>query len=287
MVLGFCGRLRSGKSELAGICQTHGYEKLSFATPLKGLCANILSTTVDDLNSLKNNGTKINFILNDNSCVIISKETNIPIDIVEEKSLGKLIGDVRELLQFVGTDLIRNYNVDWHVNKLREMIKPDHDYVFDDVRFPNEKKMIDSCGGDCWFVTRPIIDPISNHESETSIVWQDCFNKVIINNKSLEYLKFKWENFIDDYEGSVAARDVEFNKVLDNYQNKPIENLSALDMLFISEDFFTYCPKDIKKEDINEFKITQGNGLQINYKDGATIEVVYNALLIEDLKLLM
>ena len=286
MVLGFCGRLRSGKSELARVCQMHGYEKLSFATPLKELCATILSTTVDDLNSLKNSGTKIDIILDSEICGTISKETGIPIDIVEEKSLGKLIGDVRELLQFVGTDIIREYNTDWHVEKLRKMILPDHDYVFDDVRFKNEKAMIEECGGDCWFVTRPILDPVSNHESETSILWHDCFNKVIINNKSLDYLKFKWENFLDDYEGSVTARDIEFNRILNNCKCNPIENLSALDMLFISEDFFTYVPMDVEKERLSGMKMTAGNGLQLTYADGS-MELVYNSLVIEDLKLLV
>ena len=41
MIIGFCGRLRSGKSELSKVCQKHGYQPLSFAIPLKELCADI------------------------------------------------------------------------------------------------------------------------------------------------------------------------------------------------------------------------------------------------------
>ena len=44
-----------------------------------------------------------------------------------------------------------------------------------------EKKLIEDLGGDCWFVTRTTLENVSNHESETSITWKDCFNKVIIN----------------------------------------------------------------------------------------------------------
>jgi len=287
MILGFAGRLRSGKSELAKVCQEHGYEIMSFATPLKELCADLLSITIDELNTLKNNGTRINILINNELCEKMAKETDIPIDIIEEISLGKVIGDVREMLQFVGTDLIRKYNADWHVNRIRERLDENKDYVFDDVRFKNEKKMINSLGGDCWFVIRPKIDQISNHESETSLTWQDCFNKIIINDKTLEYLRFKWENFLDDYANSVTSRDDEFNRILESYPQNRIEKLSALDMLFISEDFFTYHQVDIRKEDVAEFKMTKWNGLQINYKDGATIEVYHNMLVIEDLKMLM
>jgi hypothetical protein len=103
----------------------------------------------------------------------------------------------------------------------------------------------------------------------------------------MEYLRFKWENFLDDYKNSVSRRDDEFNRILEMYPQNGIEKLSALDMLFISEDFFRYHQVDIKREDVAEFKITKWNGLQINYKDGVTIEVYHNMLVIEDLKMLM
>lgn len=286
MILGFAGRLRSGKTELAKVCQEHGYEIMSFATPLKELCADLLSVTIDELNSLKNNCTKINILINNELCEKISKETDIPIDIVEDVSLGKVIADAREMLQFIGTDLIRKYNEDWHVNKIKERLDKDKNYVFDDVRFKNEKKMIESLGGDCWFVIRPQIDVLSNHESEISIKWKDCFNKIIINDGTLECLKFKWENFLDNYSSTVSHRDEEFNRILEACPKNRIEKLSALDMLFIPNDFFTYNPREIEKEKVATYKITPENSLMITYKDG-TIEMIYNMLVIEDLKLLM
>lgn len=287
MILGFAGRCRSGKTELAKVCQEHGYEVMSFATPLKELCANILAISVDGLNELKNNGDVLQFVINDDICTILSEETGIPLDVTKDVCGGKMLYNVRHMLQFIGTDLIRKYNEDWHVNKIKERLDKDKNYVFDDVRFKNEKKMIETLGGDCWFVIRPQIDILSNHESETSLMWKDCFNKIIINDKTLEYLRFKWENFLDDYTNSVSRRDDEFNRILEMYPQNGIEKLSALDMLFISEDFFTYHQVDIKREDVAEFKITKWNGLQINYKDGVTIEVYHNMLVIEDLKMLM
>ena len=169
MILGFAGRCRSGKTELAKVCEGHGYKIMSFAIPLKQLCADILSVDLDKLNNLKNEGTEIQFVLDDKVCKFLSDETDIPIEITMEICNGKMLYNVRHMLQFIGTDYIRKYNKDWHVNKLRKMIQKDDNIVFDDVRFKNEKKMIESLGGDCWFVIRPQIDVLSNHESETSI----------------------------------------------------------------------------------------------------------------------
>ena len=286
MILGFAGRCRSGKTELAKVCEGHGYKIMSFAIPLKQLCADILSVDLDKLNNLKNEGTEIQFVLDDKVCKFLSDETDIPIEITMEICNGKMLYNVRHMLQFIGTDYIRKYNKDWHVNKLRKMIQKDDNIVFDDVRFKNEKKMIESLGGDCWFVIRPQIDVLSNHESETSIKWKDCFNKIIINDGTLECLKFKWENFLDNYSSAVSHRDEEFDRILEACPKNRIEKLSALDMLFIPNDFFTYNQKEIMKEKVATYKLTPENSLMITYKDG-TIEMIYNMLVIEDLKMLM
>ena len=78
-----------------------------------------------------------------------ANETQIPYDFIEEKLLGKRLNTVRDMLQYIGTNVIREYNPNWHVDKLREMIKPNTNYVFEDTRFPNEKKMLEELGADC------------------------------------------------------------------------------------------------------------------------------------------
>ena len=60
-IIGLCGRMRSGKTELAKICMNYGYEKLYFALPLKQLCAKLVGIPVDELHQLKNNGADISF----------------------------------------------------------------------------------------------------------------------------------------------------------------------------------------------------------------------------------
>lgn len=282
MIIGFAGRCRSGKSELAKICENYGYERLSFAIPLKQLCADILDISIDELNRAKNEGIPIQITIGEDVCQILSEETDIPLEATKELCNGKYIETVRDMLQFIGTDYIRKYNKDWHVNKLKEMIDVNKDYVFDDVRFPNEKKFINDLGGDCWFISRTTLDNISNHESETSLTWQQCFNKIIINDKSLQYLLLKWETFMQNYGTSRSIRDREFERILE-IPSENIKEMSMLDWLFISNSLFTYTPREFDKEKIEKAVMNDDKTVTITYKNGM-LEFIDNQLVIEDLK---
>ena len=285
MIIGFCGRMRSGKTELAKICESYGYKKLYFALPLKQLCASIIDISIDELNRLKADNTDLSLYIGKDICDILSTETEIPYGEVASCCFGKTIHTIREMLQFIGTDLIRKYNEDWHVNRIRAMIREGVNYVIDDVRFPNEKKMIEDFGGDCWFVTRTTFENISNHESETSIKWNECWNKVIINDSTLPKLLFKWEVFMDNYEQSKITRDREFERVLNNGTDE-ICPLSLLDVMLLPKALFTYTPKVIDKKEIEKVEMNDDNVVFITYKNG-TIEVIENPLNIEDLKILL
>ena len=83
MIIGFCGRMRSGKTELAKICERYGYQKLYFALPLKQLCASLIDVSVEELNRLKNDNVEISLQLGNDICTILSKETEIPLEEVE------------------------------------------------------------------------------------------------------------------------------------------------------------------------------------------------------------
>ena len=270
MILGFCGRMRSGKTELAKVCEELGYRKLYFALPLKQLCADLLDISVEGLNEAKNNNTDISLFLGDDICTILSEETEIPLEDVRNTCYGKTIANVREMLQFIGTDLIRKYNTDWHVNRVRQMIE--------------------DLGGTCWFVIRTTFDNISNHSSETSITWHHCWNNVIINDGTLHYLLFRWKSFMVNYNQSCTVRNKEFNRILEyglaNEMNKMSESdISSLDMLMLPKCIFEYAPLDIIKSRVDKIEILDSGDAQIKYKDG-TMEIVTNKLNIEDLKML-
>lgn len=287
MIISFAGRCRSGKTELAKICEQNGYQKLYFALPLKQLCADILDISIDELNRAKNENIPIQLIITDDVCTILSEKTDIPIETTRELCNGKYIHTVRDMLQFIGTDYIRHYNTDWHVNKIRQMINEDVNYVIDDVRFPNEKQMIESLGGDVWFVIRPTLDNISNHESETSITWNQCWNRIIINDSTLANLQFKWEIFMDNYKRSLETREKEFNRILENGLDiNEISPLSILDVLMLSKAMFTYTPKEFFKGDIKKATMNEDKTVFITHNDDS-IEIIENPLNIEDLKILL
>ena len=85
-IIGFSGRMRSGKSALADICEKQGYKKLYFALPLKEMCAKFLNVTIDELNRLKNENIPINISLDDKSVDFFSNETDIPKEMIEEEN---------------------------------------------------------------------------------------------------------------------------------------------------------------------------------------------------------
>lgn len=285
-IISFSGRCRSGKTELAKICERYGYERIYFALPLKRLCADLLDISIDALNKAKAEKYDIGVTIGKDMCKILADETSIPLEAVIETCEGVVIKDVRHMLQFIGTDLIRKYNTNWHVDRIREMIDKNKNYVIDDVRFPNEKALVEELGGDCWFVTRTTLDNISNHESETSITWNDCWNKIIVNDSTLPILQFKWETFMDNYIQSCAIRNKEFERILEDGSENTITPLSVYDVMLLSKSFFTYTHKDVVKENIESITMNEDKTVFITYKDDS-IEVVDNALQIEDLKILL
>lgn len=290
-IIGLAGRKESGKTELALICNEYGYKTISFATPLKTLIANLLGITIKQVNELKNaNNT---YVLQNMDLMFLSKETNIPLEIVKEKCGEKSFKNTRELMQYIGTDLIREYNPDWHVDKTKEtiLLNKEQKYVIDDVRFPNERKMIEELGGTCWFIIRPKLDNVSNHLSETALKWQE-FENIIVNDKSLEYLKYRWNIFIeDDYIESLNSRkkilySLYGDKETINKLKEKIENFTLLDMLFISKDEFTYNAKYRNNEYVT--KVEQCDGYVNVYSssdDWVSCDVVTNPFIIEDLKI--
>lgn len=282
-IISFSGRIGAGKSVLAKICEENGFEKLYFAMPLKKLVADLIHVNIDEINGLKNVDKEYSF--NKLDYLFISKETHIPFNIVEEEMSKVEFRTVRQLLQFIGTDLIRKYNVNWHVNKIRGLIDKEKNYVFDDVRFANELNLIRELGGDAWFVVRPKIDNVSNHESETTLTWKDFGNKVIINDGGLSIFKFRWETFLKTYDKSMSARNKYINSdCVSKLYSDISEPLSTLDVLEISIHLFKYKERKFICSDIKNVVQLEDKTVDIEYNDGSH-EIVKNSLNIEDLKM--
>lgn len=288
-LIGFAGRCYSGKSELAKICEEYGYKIMSFGYPLKKLISDLLSVSIEDINRLKKVDSE--YFFKDMDMMFISKETEIPYEYVKEVIENKTFKNTREIMQFIGTDLIRKYNNDWHVNRIKSMLEPNEKYVFDDVRFPNERKMIEDLGGNCWFIVRPKLDCISNHESETSLRWQE-FDNVLVNDKDLGTLQLNWKILMDIGHDSVIEEreniinQLYCNKELINEINNSKDSFVLLDTMFISKYEFMYNSKYIfKPNDMTNIEI-DGEKLIVHFMEQDS-HIVSNPLEIEDLKFFM
>ena len=154
---------------------------------------------------MKNNGTVIDCGISDEDVKIISDRTNIYFeDVKRECDAKKTWYDVRDMLQFVGTNIIRKYNPNWHIEKLVENINNSKKDIvcIDDVRFPNERKAVEDLGGKVFFIVRPQTETMTNHAAETSLKWFDFdHNSVIINDVDEITLK---DNFIEAFKDKWA-----------------------------------------------------------------------------------
>lgn len=185
-IIAFAGRKRSGKTTLAKLLQ---YEEnaviITIANYLKYLCCDLLNISYDELIEKKDNGYVFDIMPDDRWFKIIARKTDINIESVRKELENVHFTTIREILQIIGTDVIRKYNENWHVQKMLEEIDSYSDdklIAIDDVRFPNEKEVILSRSGEVFFIVRPSLSDISNHSSETALKWQDFDDKHVIIN---------------------------------------------------------------------------------------------------------
>ena len=202
-IIAFAGRKRSGKTELANFLKDeYNAVIITIASYLKELCAKLLSCDMNELLQMKDDGTIFEYKLSEQGLNLLHKATNIPINIIE-KEIGEItFTNVRQILQVIGTDLIRKYNPNWHVEQMVNEIKSYGDtrlVTIDDVRFPNEKEAIEQLGGEVFFLIRTTnCLNVSNHISERSLTWKAFDdNHIILNDSTVDKLQKKlqmWYN---------------------------------------------------------------------------------------------
>lgn len=99
------------------------------------------------------------------------------------------IGEVRELLQRLGTEAGRNLlgeNV-W-VDPTLALITPGHNYVIPSVRFNNEAERIRQLGGYIYRIDRPGTGPINSHATEHGVA-HELLDGIIPNNTTITGLQ--------------------------------------------------------------------------------------------------
>lgn len=186
LILGIRGEAGAGKDTMADHLEAiYGFRKMSFATALKRIIV-ILT------------GWSYEFVNGTNPDLRPLRETLV-------HPFYKMT--CRQLLQFIGTDLLRNQlNADVWIESVRNEITEyanacktegkEARIVFTDARFPNEVDMIQTLGGTVFKVIRPGINCLANdtkkHISEADFPVTDEI--VIMNDGSLKEFIRKIEN---------------------------------------------------------------------------------------------
>lgn len=299
-LVGFAGRKRCGKSSLCKFLkQQENGVVLTVANYLKYLCCDLLGMDYEELLTKKDDGTVLDVEADERWIRIISKRTNIPKSDLEMEIRGRRFTSVREILQVIGTDVIRKYNPNWHVEQLVNDIKsyPEDKPIFvDDVRFPNEREAIEKLGGTVFFMIRPNCKEVSNHSSEISLLWQD-FNhdRIIINDNTEEQLRSMFLCFyINDYQVNgmwfLVYMNPEFlinsNYGVDANENdelfKDFLKQQKKSEIFMKGLFIEYSPKT--PELAERFMKEISNKSYVLEPDQYKKFMIYNPLITENLK---
>jgi len=157
----------SGKSTVANM--TWDFKKISFASPMREFCANLLS-------ALGHDG------------VVLLRDRD-----KKEEKIAEIGVSPRQMMQTLGTEWGRSciHPELWIMvaaGAVEQQRKLGRDVVIDDVRFPNEAEMIRRLGGELWLVDRPGVVYEGEHASEGALA--DVLPDVVVHNSgSLEHLR--------------------------------------------------------------------------------------------------
>ena len=188
VIISISGRKGSGKSVLAELLLQQGFEKVSFADTLKELVCSIYDWDIQQIGKLeyKEEALMDPVSWGPKEATLLEKMIKAPIGSIPAKDY--IFFTRREALQYIGTEILRGYDTQFHVKALIKRLKKDRNYVLDDTRFPNELAALKNRGAICLFVIRPNNFDFSNHPSEVSLSRHD-FEHIILNDKSLEAFK--------------------------------------------------------------------------------------------------
>ena len=200
IIVGITGKAGAGKDSIADrLVDKHGFKKMSFAGPLKGV--------LDQMNPI------IGFDLYSPQRTI---DLRTALERYGEDSVKKLYPEYRRLLQKLGTEGIRSIDNDFWIKAAAKMINAeakDARLVFTDCRFPNEAKAIQQAGWvggyiiplpalttELWQIHREVErtgEVVEPHASEEN-VGQMGEERLIVNNGTMDDLYWDADQLVRD-----------------------------------------------------------------------------------------
>jgi len=189
MIIGFSGKMRSGKTEAASyLSKKLNIPVFSFATPLKRL---VLEMTGLDINSKNSDELYTGKVID---LKPLKKElfkfkydqlTINEIDHIKAIEYYKVGEIYRNLLQYVGTNIFRTRHPQHWCNVFMYEHKKDSNFVVDDIRFANEYYLIlNYKDSEVFKIVRETNENNDEHLSETEIDTVKFPRSKIIKNNS-------------------------------------------------------------------------------------------------------
>lgn len=172
ILIGLTGLAQSGKDTVADyLVSRHGFEKKSFADPLKQVLRSMDPVLGNDI-------TAPGFLITVTQALERFGET----------AVKNTYPRYRKYLQKLGTEGIRKIDPDFWIKAAEQTLEESGRYVFTDIRFPNEADFIGGRRGSLWQVERDLAaKQTDKHVSET---WAGKLHEdfLIYNNGSMDKL---------------------------------------------------------------------------------------------------
>jgi hypothetical protein len=186
----------SGKDSFGDFFVQKGYTKINFADNLKHLCASVFAKNIDLFYD-----SKLKEVDFDTPVIVATSHIDAINEwvhkthtfSVEGKHVGKFLKSPREILQYVGTEILRDAYPDYHTEATMLEMAKYHLMICSDIRFPNERDIMDKKAKElkhqfmAFYIRRPGFLGDS-HASETSVQSTDM-GIIIENNTDLDGLQ--------------------------------------------------------------------------------------------------
>ena len=210
MLIAFGYKAESGKDTASTYLKDkYGFKVLAFAENLKEFCFEHLGLSKEQLYTQEGKATKLSTpIVYDERVhgkLILWMRSYSPTTILDDGGgalLGHVMNSPRDVVQFIGTDAMRKYNPNYHLECCFDRLVPGYDYVISDARFQNEVEGVIEKGGLCVELTRDSSIPGGQkntmHASEISLSgWRGWFSRVN-NTGSIEDFHYRLDLLMEE-----------------------------------------------------------------------------------------
>jgi len=164
MILGLSGKALAGKDAVADyLLDNYSWtRKTGFAINLKVACMEVFNLTEFQSFEQDGKGAKLETVRVVTKDILqaliewMKKTHDISLqDKDYSKLLGKKLYTPREIQQFVGTEIMRFYSPDYHLEVVFKSVDKNENVIIKDVRFENEAQAVLDNGGNLVRIYRP------------------------------------------------------------------------------------------------------------------------------------